>query len=82
MSDMSFKQAKELVEKMEFSEIAIKKAVKNLEISSKNFEKTLQAQEEIVSRIPKADKKLSIMFFAVALNVGFLIGLLFGKFVL
>ncbi len=82
MSDMSFKQAKELVEKMEFSEIAIKKAVKNLETSANNFEKTLQAQEEIVSRIPRSDKKLSIMFFVVALNVGFLIGLLFGKFVL
>ena len=82
MSDMSFKQAKELVEKMEFSEIAIKKAVKNLETSANNFEKTLQAQEEIILRIPKADKKLSIMFFIVALNVGFLIGLLFGKFVL
>lgn len=79
---MSFKQAKELVEKMEFSEIAIKKAVKNLETSANNFEKTLQAQEEIVSRIPRSDKKLSIMFFVVALNVGFLIGLLFGKFVL
>ena len=82
MSDMSFKQAKELVEKMEFSEIAIKKAVKNLETSSKNFEKTLQAQEEIVSRIPASDKKLSIMFILIALNAGFLIGLLFGKFVL
>ena len=82
MSDMSFKQAKELVEKMEFSEIAIKKAVKNLETSANNFEKTLQAQEEIVSRIPASDKKLSIMFFVVALNIGFLIGLLFGKFVL
>ena len=31
MSDMSFKQAKELVEKMEFSEIALRRAVDNLE---------------------------------------------------
>jgi len=79
---MSFKQAKELVEKMEFSEIAIKKATKNLQTSANNFEKTLQAQEEIVSRIPKSDKKLNIMYFVVALNVGFLIGLIFGKYVI
>lgn len=82
MSDMSYKQAKELVEKMEFSEIAIKKATKNLQISANNFEKTLEAQEEIVSRIPNNDKKLSIMFFIVALNVDFLIGLLFGKYII
>lgn len=82
MSDMSYKQAKELVEKMEFSEIAIKKATKNLQISANNFEKTLEAQEEIVSRIPKNDKKLTIMFFVVSLNVGFLIGLLFGKYII
>ena len=36
MSDMSFKQAKELVERMEFSEIALKKAVLNLEKSAQN----------------------------------------------
>ena len=35
MSDMSFKQAKELVERMEFSEIALRKAIKNLDKSSK-----------------------------------------------
>jgi DNA-binding GntR family transcriptional regulator len=37
MSDMSFKQAKELVERMEFSEIAIRKAVDNLEKASSKF---------------------------------------------
>ena len=31
MSEMSFKQAKELVERMEFSEIAIRKSIDNLE---------------------------------------------------
>ena len=34
---MSFKQAKELVERMEFSEIALRNAVDNLEKSSQNF---------------------------------------------
>ena len=50
MSDMSFKQAKELVERMEFSEIALKKAVLNLEKSAQNFETTLKHQEDVLNK--------------------------------
>ncbi len=82
MSDMSFKQAKELVERMEFSEIALNKALVNLESASSNFEKTLKEQEKILNKIPNADKKLSIMKIAVALNIGLLIGILIGKYLI
>lgn len=89
MSEMSFKQAKELVERMEFSEIAIKKATNNLEKSSKsfeksskNFDKVLKEQEDIITKIPQSDKKMSYMFLAVAINVGFILGLVIGKYVL
>ena len=86
---MSFKQAKELVERMEFSEIAINKALVNLESASNNFEKssqnfqvTLKYQEEIINKLPYADKKLSYMTIAVALNIGLIIGILIGKYLL
>lgn len=82
MSDMSFKQAKELVERMEFSEISLKKALDNLEKSSQNFETTLQHQEDIINRLPYADKKLSLMSIAVAANIGLIIGILIGKYFL
>ena len=82
MSDMSFKQAKELVEKMEFSEIALKRAVDNLEKSSENFDITLKHQEDIINKLPYADKKLSYMSIAVAVNVGLIVGLLIGKYLL
>ena len=82
MSDMSFKQAKELVERMEFSEIALKRAVDNLEKSSENFDITLKHQEDIINKLPYADKKLSYMSIAVAVNVGLIIGLLVGKYFL
>lgn len=82
MSDMSFKQAKELVERMEFSEIALKKAVLNLEKSTQNFETTLKHQEDVLNKLPYADKKLSYMSLAVAVNVGLIIGLLVGKYFL
>ncbi len=82
MSDMSFKQAKELVERMEFSEIAINKALVNLENASNNFEKTLAEQEKIINKLPYADKKLSFMYIAVALNIGLIIGILIGKYII
>ena len=82
MSDMSFKQAKELVERMEFSEIALRRAVDNLEKSSQNFETTLKHQEDIINKLPNADKKLSYMYIAVAVNIGLIVGLLIGKYLL
>ena len=82
MSDMSFKQAKELVERMEFSEIALKKAVLNLEKSAQNFETTLKHQEDVLNKLPYADKKLSYMYIAVAVNIGLIVGLLIGKYLL
>ena len=82
MSDMSFKQAKEIVERMEFSEIALKRAVDNLEKSSENFDITLKHQEDIINKLPYADKKLSYMSIAVAVNVGLIVGLLIGKYLL
>lgn len=89
MSEMSFKQAKELVERMEFSELALKNATKVLDDSyktfgkaSENFEKTLNMQEEILDKIPKTNRKMSFMFLAVAVNIGFILGLIIGKYIL
>jgi ElaB/YqjD/DUF883 family membrane-anchored ribosome-binding protein len=82
MSDMSFKQAKELVERMEFSEIALRKANDNLEKSSQNFEITLKHQEDIINKLPYIDKKLSYMTIAVAINIGLIMGLIIGKYLL
>lgn len=79
---MSFKQAKELVERMEFSELALKKAVDNLEKSTKNFDFTLKKQEEILGKLPAEQKKSNYLFIAIAINIGFFLGLFVGKFFL
>ncbi len=82
MSDMSFRQAKELVERMEFSEIALRRAVDGLEKSTQNFDITLKHQEDIINKLPYADKKLSYMTIAVSVNIGLIIGILIGKYLL
>ena len=77
MSEMSFKQAKELVERMEFSEIAIRTSIDNLEKASSSFQESLKLQEDVVNRLPYSDKKV-----AVSLNIGLIIGIFIGKYLL
>lgn len=79
---MSFKQAKELVERMEFSEIALRKVVENVEKSTQNFEETLRHQEDVLEKLPIKDKKLSYLSLAVAVNIGLIVGLIIGKYLL
>lgn len=79
MSDMSFKQAKELVEQLELSELTLKKASSDIEISSSKFNEALKKQEYILSLLPKVDKKLNILKSLVILNIGFIIGLILGS---
>ena len=56
---MSFKQAKELVERMEFSEIAIRKSIDNLEkiidrIDYEDFNKRLNVEWEKIKKFRKS----------------------------
>ena len=80
MSDMSFTQAKQLVERFELTELTLKKTLENIEKSSLIFNNTLKQQEKIIQLIPKTDAKLNTMKIIVALNVGLIIGLIIGKY--
>ncbi len=82
MSDMSFKQAKELVERLEFTEITLKTTLDNIEKSSKNFQNSFVQQEKMLQMLPKSDVKLNIMKVIVSLNIGVIVGLIIGKYFL
>jgi hypothetical protein len=82
MSDMSFKQAKELVERLEFAEITLKTTLDNIDKSSANFQNGLKQQEQMLQMLPKNDAKLNIMKVIIALNIGIIIGLFIGKYFL
>ena len=82
MSDMSLKQAKEIGERLELSELSLRTLLENVEKSSVNFETMLKRQEKIVQHIPVMDNKLANMKILVALNVGFIIGLITTKYFL
>ena len=82
MSDMSFKQAKELTEQFELAQLSLSQTLKKLDKVTKNFDESARQQEKIVQYMPKLDKKLELMKIVIALNVGFVIGLLAAKFIL
>ncbi|WP_428024758.1 hypothetical protein [Arcobacter sp.] len=77
---MSFKQAKELVERIELSELTLKKTTDDVTRSTKKFNEALKLQEEILKILPAKDKKLDILKLLVFLNIGFIGGLLAGVF--
>ena len=79
---MSFKQAKELVEKIELTELTLNKTAQDIENSAAKFNKALQMQEKLIEYFPKVDLKLNVMRLLVALNIGFIFGLIVGKYII
>lgn len=77
---MSFKQAKELVERLELTEVSIKKATNDLNKSSLKFRESLKKQALIVKLMPQTDKKLNVLRLLLALNVGIIIGFIAGVY--
>jgi len=82
MSEMSFKQAKELVEQLDLTEVTVKKACDDLDKSSQKFNQALKKQALILKLLPVADKKLNVLRLLLVLNVGFIAGLFVGVFLL
>jgi hypothetical protein len=82
MADMSFKQAKELVEKLEFTEISLKKTTNEINASITNINHSLQEQRQLLQVVPKNNFKLSIMKIIVSLNIGIMIGLALSRYLL
>ncbi len=80
MSDMSFKQAKELAEQLEFTEITLSKTLRQIDQASKNFENSLIKQENILKYVPQSDNRLNNMKLIVAVNIGFIVGLVISKY--
>jgi hypothetical protein len=80
MSDMSFKQTKELIERFELAELTLKNTIDTMDHAAKSFKKSLKTQEYILNMIPKQNDKLSNIKFVVGFNIGLIVGVLIGKF--
>jgi hypothetical protein len=80
MSEMSFKQAKEVMERLELSEVTLQKTLANIHKTSKNLDRSLDKQNNIIDALPKAHNKINNLRLLVVLNVGFILGLVAAKF--
>jgi ElaB/YqjD/DUF883 family membrane-anchored ribosome-binding protein len=78
MSDMSFKQAKEIAERLEMSEMTLKSTLKNIEKATSKFDKFIEQEEELI----KKDSKITNLKILIGMNIGFIIGLLVSKYFL
>ena len=80
MSEMSFKQAKEVMERLELSEVTLQKTLANIHKTSKNLDRSLDKQNKIIDALPKEQKKVNNLKLLVVLNIGFILGLVAAKF--
>jgi len=78
MSDMSFKQAKEIAERLELSEMTLKSTLDNIEKVTSQFDSFIQKEEAI----EKKDSKIINLKILIGMNIGFIIGLLVSKYFL
>lgn len=82
MSDMTFKQAKEIVERLELSELSLRNSFDNIDYARRSLDDSIIEQKKVLKQIPQKDKKISILYLIIMLNIGFLAGLLVGKYLL
>jgi preprotein translocase subunit Sss1 len=82
MSDMSFKQAKELIERLELSELTLKSTLDKLDDSTNNFNTLLNKENNIYKNEYIKDNKIANLKILISLNIGFIIGLLVSKYFL
>ncbi len=82
MSDMSFKQAKEIVERLELAELSLRNSFDNIDYARRSLDDSIIEQKKVLNQLPEKDKKISLLYIIIMLNVGFIAGLLVGKYLL
>ena len=82
MSDMSFKQAKEIVERLELSELSLRNSFDNIDYARRSLDDSIIEQKKVLKLIPDRDKKINYLYILIAVNFGFIAGLLVGKYLI
>lgn len=79
---MTFKQAKEIVERLELAELSLRNSFDNIDYARRSLDDSLIEQKKVLKQVPQKDKKISILYLVITLNVGFILGLFVGKYLL
>lgn len=82
MSDMTFKQAKEIVERLELADLSLKNSFDNIDFARRSLDDSIIEQKKVLKQLPDRDKKINYLFILIAVNLGFIAGLFVGKYLL
>ncbi len=82
MSDMSFKQAKEIVERLELSDLSLKNSFDNIDYARRSLDDSIIEQKKVLKQLPEKDNKIKYLYLIIMLNIGFILGLFVGKYLL
>ncbi len=82
MSDMTFKQAKEIVERLELADLSLKNSFDNIDYARRSLDTSIIEQKKVLKQIPEKDNKINYLYVLIAINIGFILGLFVGKFLL
>ncbi len=82
MNDMTFKQAKEIVERLELADLSLKNSFDNIDYARRSLDNSIIEQKKVLKQLPTRDKKIKYLYVLIAVNVGFIAGLFVGKFLL
>ncbi|MGB6328370.1 MAG: hypothetical protein WBF48_05550 [Halarcobacter sp.] len=79
---MSFKQAKEIVERLELSDLSLKNSFDNIDYARRSLDDSIIEQKKVLKQLPEKDNKIKYLYLIIMLNIGFILGLFVGKYLL
>lgn len=82
MSDMTFKEAKDIVERLELSELSLRNSFDNIDYARRSLDDSIIEQKKVLKQLPEKENKIKYLYLILMLNVGFIAGLFVGKYLL
>jgi len=82
MSDMTFKEAKDIVERLELADLSLRNSFDNIDYARRNLDDSLIEQKKVLKQLPQKESKIKYLYLIIMLNIGFIGGLFVGKYLL
>ena len=82
MSDMTFKQAKDVVDRLELCDLSLRNSFDNIDFARRSLDDSIIAQKKVLKQLPEKESKIKYLYLIIMLNIGFIIGLFVGKYLL
>lgn len=82
MSDMTFKEAKDIVERLELSELSLRNSFDNIDYARRSLDDSIIEQKKVLKQLPEKESKIKYLYLIIMLNAGFIAGLFVGKYLL